>query len=221
MSNALIIPIDRNSFNGVLQVGENTVGNIKIDTGCSFTNIPLMFFGYSESESKQLKKVDIESFRNGETRIVRSLGVETSKNKKLKDIDLMTDDELYEDASICFIHSSNLILNDYDLGEMKFKVNYDRYNYGLVGMNILKRFDFYCGLSKVLGCCVFVGVLKSQEDKSDYYRALEEHFGFYSDAKDIIVDLVVKDEKLKDLSVGYRECVVNKGISMFLDLFKK
>ncbi len=44
MNNVLIIPMDRNSFNGVLKVDEFTIGNVKIDTGCSFTNIPLMFF---------------------------------------------------------------------------------------------------------------------------------------------------------------------------------
>lgn len=197
MNNVLIIPMDRNSFNGVLKVDESTTGNVKIDTGCSFTNIPLMFFGYSKSQCEKLKRLDIENFRNGETKVIRSLGVESNKNKKFPDIYSMTDNELFKDESICFIHSSNLFINDFSLGIRDFKVNYDRYNHGLIGMNILKHFDFHCGYSKILNNYIFIGVLKTQEDKSDYYRALEEHFGILSDSKNVLYQdfLYTNEEK--------------------------
>lgn len=206
MNNILIIPMDRNSFNGVLKVDESTIGNVKIDTGCSFTNIPLMFFGYSENECKELKKLDIKNFRNGETKVIRSLGVEFNKNTKLPSIHLMTDEELFEDESICFIHSSRLFIDGFDLGVKKFKVNYDRYNHGLVGMNILSQLDFHCGYSKVLNNYIFIGVLRTQEDKSDYYRALEEHFGILSNINEDFLN----DEAVKNEASGFFAWLKNK-----------
>lgn len=209
MNNILIIPMDRNSFNGVLKVDESTIGNVKIDTGCSFTNIPLMFFGYSENECKELKKLDIKNFRNGETKVIRSLGVEFNKNTKLPSIHSMTDEELFEDKSICFIHSSSLFIDDFDLGLKKFKVNYDRYNHGLVGMNILSQLDFHCGYSKVLNNYIFIGVLRTQEDKSDYYRALEEHFGILSNSKDVLYQDFL-DENTKNEASGFFAWLKNR-----------
>lgn len=209
MNNILIIPMDRNSFNGVLKVDESTIGNVKIDTGCSFTNIPLMFFGYSENECKELKKLDIKNFRNGETKVIRSLGVEFNKNTKLPSIHLMTDEELFEDESICFIHSSRLFIDGFDLGVKKFKVNYDRYNHGLVGMNILSQLDFHCGYSKVLNNYIFIGVLRTQEDKSDYYRALEDHFGILSNSKDVLYQDFL-DENTKNEASGFFAWLKNR-----------
>ncbi|MCI8718578.1 MAG: hypothetical protein K1W19_18255 [Lachnospiraceae bacterium] len=206
MNNVLIIPMDRNSFNGVLKVDESTIGNVKIDTGCSFTNIPLMFFGYSKNQCRELKKFDIKNFRNGETKIIRSLGVEFNKNTKLPSIDSMTDKELFEDESICFIHSSRLFIHDFDLGIKKFKVNYDRYNHGLVGMNILSKLDFHCGYSKVLNNYIFIGVLRTQEDKSDYYKALEEHFGILSNMNENFLN----SEDIKNEAAGFFDWLKNK-----------
>ncbi len=56
----------------------------------------------------------------------------------------------------------------------------------LIGMDILSKLDFHCGYSKSLNNYIFIGVLRSQEDKSDYYRALEEHFGILSNSKDVL-----------------------------------
>ena len=103
--------------------------------------------------------------------------------------------KMFEDESICFIHSSHLFIDGFDLGVKKFKVNYDRYNHGLVGMNILSQLDFHCGYSKVLNNYIFIGVLRTQEDKSDYYRALEEHFGILSNInEDFLNDEVAKND---------------------------
>lgn len=45
-------------------------------------------------------------------------------------------------------------------------------------MDILKLFDFdfHIGTSLITNNVIFIGVLKSQQDKSDYYNALKEHF---------------------------------------------
>lgn len=113
---------------------------------------------------------------------------------------------MFEDESICFIHSSRLFIDGFDLGVKKFKVNYDRYNHGLVGMNILSQLDFHCGYSKVLNNYIFIGVLRTQEDKSDYYRALEEHFGILSNINEDFLN----DEAAKNEASGFFAWLKNK-----------
>lgn len=68
-------------------------------------------------------------------------------------------------------------LNNYNIGTQDVYVNYNRRGNILIGMDILKQFDFYIGLSHIKNNIVFIGVLREQEDKSGYYTALKEHFG--------------------------------------------
>lgn len=187
----------KNSFMGTLNLGNGLSGFAKIDTGCTLTSIPVRSFGLSKEECKELKKKEINDYRDGKVRIVRSIGVETSSDKKMKDIDSMSDDELLKDESICFEHSSKLTFEDYDLGVHNYKVNYDRCKYGLIGMNIIKELEYYGDYSSKLGANLFLGVLRSREDKSDYYRALEDHFNLITKLSNFY-----NSENIKNLSSG-------------------
>lgn len=210
MSNVLVVDLERGSFTGHLYIGNEIMGNAKIDTGCVFTSIPLMYFGYDKSKCEELKRLDIERFRNGEIGIARSIGIETSTKKVFPSLYEMSDDELFLDESVCFTHSSNLKFNNFYFGEVDFKVNYDRYSYGLIGMSTLNLLDFHCGYSRQLEKFILVGVLKSQEDKSDYYRALEKHFGIVTSCKDLLYYDFLEDEKRKNEASGFFNWLTRK-----------
>lgn len=70
-------------------------------------------------------------------------------------------------------------------------------------MDILQLFDFHCGYSKALNNYVFIGVLKSQEDKSDYYRALEEHFGILNDSKDVLYQDFLHSNEERNMAANF------------------
>ncbi len=57
-------------------------------------------------------------------------------------------------------------------------INYDRTSNPLLGLDILQEFSFVCGISKVFGSYMFIGCLRDQKDKYDYYEAIEKHFGY-------------------------------------------
>ena len=122
----------------------------------------------------------------------------------------MSDEEIFLDESICFKHNADMSFDNFSLGNVDFKVNYDRYNYGLIGMNILQLFDFHCDFSNELNKFIFIGVLKSQEDKSDYYRALEKHFGIVTSCKDLLYYDFLDDEKRKNEASGFFKWVSQK-----------
>lgn len=154
MSDFLLIECVKSSFNGYLTIGDYG-GHVKIDTGCSFTYIPLMGFGFSSDLCKDLKRKDIESYKKGEIKAIRSIGIESDMRDKRPSLSSMSSDELFADTSVCFIHRHELSLNGYDLGVRSFKVNYDRYNYGLIGMDILSSMLCIIAPSEIRNNSVF------------------------------------------------------------------
>lgn len=77
-------------------------------------------------------------------------------------------------------------------------------------MDILSLFEFHCGYSNKLNNFIFIGVLKSQEDKSDYYRALESHFRIVTNCKDLLYYDFLDDEKRKNEASGFFKWVSQK-----------
>ena len=73
-------------------------------------------------------------------------------------------------------------------------------------MDILSQLDFHCGYSKVLNNYIFIGVLRTQEDKSDYYKALEEHFGILSNMNENFLN----SEDIKNEAAGFFDWLKNK-----------
>ena len=77
-------------------------------------------------------------------------------------------------------------------------VNYDRHGNILIGMDILSQFDMHIGISQKTNKVTLIGVLKVQEDKSDYENALLEHFSLvkkYSALADGIRSLFSKNRR--------------------------
>lgn len=151
----------------------------KLDTGCSIS--VLNYFSIDPNLTRaQLKKIDDI---DNKVKYVRSYGVESSGFARIVDD---SDSGLMQDASLKFKHTlTNLVIDDYSIPPLNIGINYDRRGIGLLGMDILNKFDFHIGFSNKVNNVVFTGVLQSQVDKSNYYQALYEHFGLVEEHSQI------------------------------------
>lgn len=146
----------------------------KIDTGCEKSVIPFKKLNsVTDDISLRYKQQDISN----KVPFSRGYGVSDTEEIKLRDKKLVQGNDLINCTSLNFKHTNiEMMLNGYKFSH-DIRVNYDRTGNILIGMDILKEFDYHCGISKLTGKHTFIGVLDSQEDKLDYYRALKEHFG--------------------------------------------
>lgn len=177
------------SFNCFIEGKDKYISNYmsaigKIDTGCSFSMIPYYWFdtndiyrheGYS---SQKLK--DIERYRDGLVKIIGSRGVESqhigAEVKNSKYWANLSDIEILNDSSASFIHTiESFHIDNYFIGDVKVKINYNRDCFPLIGMNILKMLDFHCGRSEETGEYIFLGCLKDRINE-DYLNAYRRHF---------------------------------------------
>ena len=176
MSNYLFIELEENAFNlyihGELDNYDYYMHDLscKIDTGCTHTVLNYFRIDPDSSQSEIKKIMDLDA----KVPYKRSFGVEShgfySKSPK-------TRKEFMRDNSLKFTHTiKSAIFEDYNVGDIEVGINYDRRGTCLIGMDILQLFDFHIGTSLITNNVTFVGVLKNQQDKSDYYNALKEHF---------------------------------------------
>lgn len=175
MNNFILSEMSKNSFyvlssGRILGKGFNNI-RFKIDTGCTYSTIPLSkLYLFDDISSREFKKVDIES----DIEYQMSYGVESSgiKHNKPK-----TFEEKMNCPALKFRHRlTNFVLGDYKLPDTDIFVNYDRHGNILIGMDILSKFDIHIGTSLLTGKETLIAVLKTQDDKSDYYKALYENF---------------------------------------------
>lgn len=176
-SNYLLVELYNKSFSfdldGKLDNMESSFSGIdcKIDTGCSFTVINYFNIDPSIVQGEIYKIMDLDA----KVPYMRAFGVESSgfysKPPKSRG-------EFLRDKSLRFKHTlESAVFEGYPLGNITVGVNYDRRGTCLIGMDILQLFDFHIGTSLLTNKVVFIGVLRSQQDKSEYYNALREHFG--------------------------------------------
>lgn len=177
MSNYLFVELVDNSFtlyiHGELDNYDYYMHDLscKIDTGCTHTVLNYFRIDPDSSQGEIKKIMDLDA----KVPYKRSFGVESrgfySKSPK-------TRKEFMRDNSLKFTHTiKSATFEDYSIGDIEVGINYDRRGTCLIGMDILQLFDFHIGTSLVTNNVIFIGVLKSQLDKSDYYNALREHFG--------------------------------------------
>lgn len=146
----------------------------KIDTGCSYTTVPIQVTGLSRAEATALKFLDTE---NIDIKKHISFGVNDSKEKKDTDKLLFEKKKFMELKSITFEHEvSNLELEDVVFGSHNIRVSYDRIGNILIGMDTLERLDIHIGESKVTGKQIFIACLKDKITE-EYIGELERHFG--------------------------------------------
>lgn len=144
--------------------------NAKLDTGCTYTNIPVKTMGgLTDREILAEKRNDLI---NKTVRHI-SRGVETDvKNlvipKTLKDALLFknfTFEKLAEDLTICGVN----------LGNIKVNVSYDFNNNILIGMDIMQNWDIHMDKSIKTGKYTLIACPKDKLN-DEYYKALDEHF---------------------------------------------
>lgn len=174
ISKYLFIPLSpRNEFRAdfscdIDEIIEPVESSIKIDTGAMKTLIPLKTLGYSDKFCQDLKKYYLDNnYKYGFAR-----GIERSANIS-QDLSIRKD-------IVFSTNISNLVISDYSIirdNSRSVRVSCDTTGNILLGMDILKDFDFHCGLSKITGTYVFIGCLKSNITE-EYLDALEEHFDY-------------------------------------------
>lgn len=188
-NNFLLVELsDKNRFSitlsGDLDMQNSSVINqiAILDTGCASSNLPYYRIVPDSAYANFKKQLDIKGNRDYEI----SYGVETGGFSHSIP---KTFDEKMKCSALKFKHSmKDFSLNNYNIGTQDVYVNYNRRGNILIGMDILRRLDFYTGLSRITGTIVFIGVLREQKDKSGYYIALKEHFGL-AESQSFFADL--------------------------------
>ena len=147
--------------------------NVKIDTGCPYTSIPILKLGISGVKAQQMKQKDC---MDGEIRKEISFGANDTKEKREADKEKFKNRQFMELKSITFQHAGF----DIDFGGVHIdkefvKISYDRTGNILIGMDILSKMDIHIGKSKLLGKTVFIACPNDNLNQ-DYFNALNQYF---------------------------------------------
>lgn len=143
---------------------------VKIDTGCSISTIPLKRLKVSDTLCKTLKRIDVT---NGIPHFL-SYGIESGG---LRHEIPITDDEKMECSAMKFEHGiSDFMIGGVKISSDKICLNYDRKGNILIGMDILKDWDIHIGISKATGKNLFLACPMGNRGK-EYFGELERHFG--------------------------------------------
>lgn len=143
---------------------------VKIDTGCSISTIPLKRLKVSDTLCKTLKRIDVTN----NIQYYLSYGVESGGLKHKVPI---TDDDKINCPAMKFEHAiSDFMIDGIKISADKICLNYDRKGNILLGMDILKDWDIHIGVSKVTEKNLFLACPIGNECR-EYRDALKMHFG--------------------------------------------
>ena len=145
-----------------------------MDTGCSYSTISYrVLCNVSHNTALKYKR---EALVSG-LKCQRSYGVSDTESIKERDKTLIEEGRLLECTALKFTHESiPMSLNGYRIVH-DIAVNYDRTSNILIGMDILKDFDFHCGISKMTNEYLFLGCLRNNISR-EYLSALYMNFGY-------------------------------------------
>lgn len=147
--------------------------NVKIDTGCPYTSIPILKFGISSAKAQQMKQRDCADDR---IRKEISFGVNDAKEKRDADKEKFRAGNYMELKSITFQHGDfEIDFGGVCISKDHVKVSYDRTGNILIGMDVLSQMDIHIGKSKVLGKTVFLACPYASMNQ-EYLEALNQHF---------------------------------------------
>lgn len=144
--------------------------DVKIDTGCAISTIPVKKLKVSDTICMKLKSIDIDN----QLISVRSYGVETGG---LKHSEPITKRQKMKCEALKFQHGiSNLQLNGVKIPSENIFLNYNRSGNILIGMDILSLMVCHIDISIKTGkltllCCPRESV------NYEFYNAMKEHFG--------------------------------------------
>lgn len=152
--------------------------NVKIDTGCPYTSIPLMTLGLSEDLAKHMKKKDCT---DPKVKKEISFGVNDTKKEKQKARQDFKDGNYDSLKQITFIHDGfEIAFGDIVVTQNTVGVSYDRTGNILIGMDILSKLDIHIAKSKIMNKTIMLACPKESLN-DDYFKALNEHFGIGDD----------------------------------------
>lgn len=177
MNSYLIAALKDNCFfvqSEIYLHGKTINSNFKLDTGCSYSTVSYrVLCNVSHKTALKYKREAL----NSQLKCQRSYGVSDTDSIKERDRKLIEDGRLLECTALKFTHENvPMSLNGYRLVH-NIAVNYDRTSNILIGMDILKDFDFHCGISKMTGEYIFLGCLRDNISQ-EYLSALYMHFGY-------------------------------------------
>jgi len=181
-------------FNGV---------NIKIDTGCGYSTIPIQRLNITASLAKQLKLRDVNALISKLQNHIKmgcsleqakkleyskayklSYGIE-SGGKNHKQINFLKSTDLMNEEAISFRHKiSNILLGnslcELEIPDTYMYINYDRRGNILLGMDILENMDIHISGSAKTKKTTFLACPKDQIN-DEYLQELENTFHISSD----------------------------------------
>lgn len=147
--------------------------NVKIDTGCPFTSIPIKKLGVSAKKALDWKQRDI---KNDNIKKQISFGVNDTDEQKEQYKTMLRQGEYEKLPAVTFLHSGlTMNFNGVKIHSPNVKVSYDRTGNILVGMDILKDWDIHIGTINT-GETVFLACPKDQLN-GEYFRELNRLFG--------------------------------------------
>lgn len=153
----------------------------KIDTGAVHSLIPLRTIRFSDNLD-----LDIEEKKNFYPEFKKLLLDRKIPYRKARGINYTGEEDnqkaVIDRADIVFsTEITNLKVQECSLENSVTGISCDTVGNVLIGMNILKNFDFHCDVSRITEEYIFLGCLKN-EINSKYLEALETHFGHFSNA---------------------------------------
>ena len=147
--------------------------NVKIDTGCPYTSIPIRKLGISNEKAWLMKQSDCA---DPSIRKEISFGVNDSKEKREADKEKFKTGKYMELQSVTFEHKDLEI--DFEgicLKKDSVKISYDRSGNILIGMDLLSQMDIHIGKSKILGKTIFLACPYVSMN-AYHLHTLNEHF---------------------------------------------
>lgn len=170
----------RVDFSGVI-VGASIENSIKIDTGAMRSLFPLKtlnYIDYADIEVDELTDEIRDSFYKLIKLQFLDAGYTYSFLRGIERYKSEIGKPLRERRDLVFYDSVFKInLGGYSVGRLSnVAISCDTDGNCLLGMDVLKDFDFHIGTSRVTGKCTFIGCLRDSIS-SEYLNALDEHFG--------------------------------------------
>lgn len=176
MSSFIRSVLEKNAFNVKIVVridGLTFIARAKIDTGCSIST--LVYKTITNADDKRRLECKKKAIDEG-LKTLLGFGVNDTVNGREAQISLWKSGDILNCTAVKFKYPSvELSLDDCSFVH-DICVSYDRDGSSLIGMDILKDFDFHCGESLKTGEFIFLGCLRSKIC-SDYTKALREELG--------------------------------------------
>ena len=147
--------------------------DVKIDTGCPYTSIPIKKLGISSEKIANWKLKDIND-NNIKKQI--SFGVNDTEEQKEQYREMLKQGEFDNLPAVTFLHHGlTMNFGGIEVKKDTVKVSYDRTGNILIGMDIMKDWDIHIGTIST-GETIFLACPKDQLN-DEYYMKLNKLFG--------------------------------------------